>query len=309
MILPGEQVVSLLKSAEKSALIVAPFMRSEALSRLLKQVPSGIETTIITRWRLIDLLSRASDLEVYNLADELNARLLLRSDLHAKLFAADGRCLVGSANVTLSAFGWWKSANFELLVPVRRDDTCIVDFERELIARAVPATAEQRDQLQNALERFRNSAPVILSVEDSAQATGSLPAHWVPQIKNPEELYAVYKGDADTGKSLLQIMREELTEIGVPPGLDEEGFRAWVAGTITQTPFVVAVMMRFQEHSEVTEADVASILQKLDVEAPDAHEVLEVVGRWLTYFLQEPHETTRDTVKLIKMRRIDPVST
>ena len=308
MILPGEQVSSLLESAKKSALIVAPFMRSEALSKLLDHVPNDVETTIVTRWRLADLLSGASDLGVYDLADAMNADLLLRSDLHAKLFAADNKCLAGSANVTFSALGWRKPANLELVISVRRDDARIVEFERELKAGAVRATKAQKDQLQNSLDQLQNSTHVISPEEDGTRATGFLTAYWVPRIKNPEELYAVYSGNADAGQSLLQIMRDELAGIGAPPRLDEEGFRAWVAGTITQTPFFAALMKHFEGHGEVTEAEVASILQEFGGEAHNAREVLEVVGRWFTYFLQEPYETARDTVKLIKAKRVGSAS-
>ena len=155
MIPPGEQIASLLESAKNSALIVAPFMRSDALSKLLNHVPNGVETIIVTRWRLADLLSGASDLNVYDLADATNADLLLRSNLHAKLFAADNKCLAGSANVTLSALGWLKPANLELLISVRRDDARIVEFERELKAGAVRATMAQREQLQNSLDQLQ----------------------------------------------------------------------------------------------------------------------------------------------------------
>ncbi len=303
MILLGEQVSSLLESAKKSALIVAPFMRSEALSRLLNHVPNDVETTIVTRWRLADLLSGASDLGVYDLADAMNADLLLRSNLHAKLFAADNKCLAGSANVTFSALGWLKPANLELLISVRRDDALIVEFERELKAGAVRATVAQRDQLQNSLDQLQNSTYVISPAEDGTRATGLLNSYWIPRIKNPEDLYAVYSGNADAGQPLLRIMRDELAGIGAPSGLDEEGFRAWVAGTITQTPFFAALTKHFEGHGEVTEAEVASILQEFGEEAHNAREMLEIVGRWFTYFLREPHETARDTVKLIKAKR------
>ena len=72
--------------------------------------------------------------------------------------------------------------------------------------------------------------------------------------------------------------------------------------TIIQTPFVTAVVKHFEGYGEVTGADVAGILQEFCSETHNAHEVLEIVGRWFTYFLQDPLETVKDTVKLIKAR-------
>ena len=86
---PGDDIASLLCGAQKSALIVAPFMRSEALSRLLDSIPVGTETKIVTRWRPADLLAGASDFGVYDIAESKKVPLYLRHDLHAKFFAAD----------------------------------------------------------------------------------------------------------------------------------------------------------------------------------------------------------------------------
>ena len=43
MTMLGDDVTSLLGNAQHDALIVAPFMRSEALSRLLSSIPVGTE--------------------------------------------------------------------------------------------------------------------------------------------------------------------------------------------------------------------------------------------------------------------------
>ena len=91
MKIPADEIISLLSSARKSALIVAPFVRSESLSRLLDSVPVNIETMVVTRWRPADLIAGASDLSIYDVAEERAAQLYLRNDLHAKFFAADDK--------------------------------------------------------------------------------------------------------------------------------------------------------------------------------------------------------------------------
>ena len=126
----GDDITALLSSAQHNALIVAPFMRSEAFPRLLDSIPIGTETKVVTRWRPIDLLAGASDLPC--LRSGLNrrgCRYTYGTDLHAKFFAADNRCLIGSANVTHTALGWRTPANFELLAPAARSADHIVGFE------------------------------------------------------------------------------------------------------------------------------------------------------------------------------------
>ena len=301
----GDDITSLLGRAQNSALIVAPFMRSEALSRLLDSIPVGTETTVVTRWRPVDLLAGASDLSVYDLAASKKIPLYLRQDLHAKFFAADDLCLIGSANVTLTALGWRTPANLELLAPVARTASHIVEFEETLLSGSVRATAEQRDLLKELLGRLQR-LPAIMPETDDGGTKGLLPPSWIPRVRNPEELYSVYRGDSDVSHTTLQAMREDLAQIRAIPGMDEDEFRAWVAATINQTPLVSRVIQCIEEKGEVTEAAVKNLLGEIgaDINKYGPRDVLEVLERWLTYFLPEQYETARDSVKLIKAKKV-----
>ena len=302
---PGNDITALLRCAQNSVLIVAPFMRSEALSRLLNSIPVRAQTTVVTRWRPVDLLAGASDLGVYDLAESKKILLYLRQDLHAQFFAADDMCLIGSANVTLTALGWRTPANLELLTPADRTANHIVEFEETLLSGAVRATAEQRDRLEELLERLQRLPAVILEIDDETTG-GLLPPSWVPYTRNPEEFYPVYCGNCDVSRSVLQTMQKELAQIGTVPGMDEEGFRAWVAATINQTPLVSRVIQCIEEKGEVTESALKDLLVEVGANINESRprDVLEVLERWLTYFLPTQYETARDSIKLIKAKKV-----
>ena len=302
----GDEIISLLSEAQENVLIVAPFMRSEALYRLLENIPVGIETTVVTRWRPTDLLSGASDLGVYDLVASKSASLFLRYDLHAKYFATDDKCLIGSANVTQTALGWRTPANFELLVPVARTTETIVEFENELLTGAVQATAIQRDLLEELLKKLRELTVVIPETDENKTTMGLLSPSWVPRVRNPEELYSVYCGNSDFSRSAYRTMQEDLAQFGAVPGMDEEGFRAWVASTISQTPLVARVIQNIDTNGQVTEAELSSLLAKIGVDEKVHHsrDVLEVLQRWLTYFFPIQYETARDSIKLIRATKL-----
>ena len=303
---PGDDITSLLCGAQKSALIVAPFMRSEALSRLLDSIPVGTETKIVSRWRPADLLAGASDLGVYDLAESKKIPLYLRHDLHAKLFAADDMCLIGSVNVTLTALGWRTPANLELLTPAARTADHIVEFEEALFSGSVLATAEQRNRLEELLERLWRLPDVIASEIDDETTMGLLPPNWVPRTRNPEELYSVYCGDYDVSRSALQTMQEELKQIGTVPGMNEKEFRAWVAATINQTPLVGRVIQCINKEGQVTENTLNDLLAEIGIDDKEyrPRAVLEILERWLTHFLPTQYETVRDSIKLIKAKKL-----
>ena len=151
----GDDIVSLLTKARRDVLIVAPFMRSSPLARLLQSIQESVNVLIVTRWRPADIVAGASDLGVFDLTEANSIPLLLRHDLHAKLFIADDHCLIGSANVTATALGWRAPSNLELLAPADRSSPKISTFLTELKAGSVPATRGHQVRLRDLVEQLR----------------------------------------------------------------------------------------------------------------------------------------------------------
>lgn len=296
----------MLGGASRRVVVVAPFIRSVALDRLLSDVSPDVEATIVTRWRLADLVAGASDLAVFDVARQREAGLYLRQDLHAKFFAADDRCLVGSANVTAAALGWREPANLELLIPVKRTVAEVVAFEAEVLRGAVPASRALHDCLARLLE-----SDSLRRVEgtEAVQSTGDVEAlapDWIPSARNPEELYAAYSGESDVSRVAREAMGQELKTIGVPPGLSREEFRTWVGASLSGSVLVGSVLRRIDEVGQMTEADLAEVMGGMgaNAEEREPREVLEVLERWLTCFLPTEYETARDSVKLVRSRRL-----
>ena len=88
--------------------------------------------------------------------------------------------------------------------------------------------------------------------------------------------------------------------------MDEEAFRAWVAATICQTPLVDTVINHIDNEGQVTESALNGLLTEIGVDTQKyrTREVLEVLERWLTYFLPTQYETARDSIKIIKAKKV-----
>jgi hypothetical protein len=123
-------LVSNLKNLPSDVSICTAFLRSEALEALY---PSGQQSTrgrILARWRLGDLLSGASDFGAYRLANRLGFSFYIRPDFHGKVFSIPGcGIIVGSANATLSGFGFREVSNSEVctLVPDSKFNQVLLD--------------------------------------------------------------------------------------------------------------------------------------------------------------------------------------
>lgn len=308
MTVQGHRVRDLLGTAEREVLVVAPFIRSAALERLLDAAPAGVNTTIVTRWRPLDVLAGASDLGVFDIAEARAIRLLLRHDLHAKLFVADDRCLVGSANVTAAALGWREPTNLELLAKVSRRTAEIREFETTLLQTSTPATAVERDLVLELVERLRARLGSESSILAATEEVPSLvPETWVPRVGNPEDLYAVYCGDLDAVSRVARpTMAEELVQLGLAPGMSEDEFRRRVALAMADTPVVRKVLSLIDETGDVTESEFKELLDQVRADQPSASvaDSLVVLQRWLSHFMPDNYETTQETIRLIKAKRV-----
>ena len=305
----GDDIISLLATAEREVLIIAPFIRSSVLARLFQSIQESVDILVVTRWRPSDILAGASDLAVFDLTEASSIPLLLRHDLHAKLFVADDRCLIGSANVTATALGWRAPSNLELLAPVDRSSSGIGAFLTELRSGSVRATRNHQVRLRELVEQLRlKQSFIVPETADDENTPGLLPPNWMPRIVNPDELYSVYArgAEADVSRAVLPRMVDELTRLGVSPGMNGSEFRAWVSSSILQTPVVVGVLRRIEVEGSVNEEALAQLFDEIGVD-PNEHaprEGLKTLQRWLTYFLSDGYETTPESIRLIKAKEI-----
>ena len=109
------RVQQLFAQAKDRVVIVSAFVGMHALSSLLQVVPSSISTKIYVRWRLQDIYSRATDPEIFDIAQQHGAMLMCHNNLHAKAYIADDIALIGSANATRLGLGMLPRNNLELL--------------------------------------------------------------------------------------------------------------------------------------------------------------------------------------------------
>ena len=249
------------------------------------------------------MLSGVSDLRVLEIGKKRGIPLFLRDDLHAKLYVADHRCLIGSANVTETALGWRTPSNLELLVSVDRRHGAIEALLEELFQNAILANDLQRDRLQMLVDAVGQQKDFRIASVGDGGISSKLPTNWVPTIKTPADLFALYSGDEQrVMRTGIDVTRAELRRFQVPLGLREAGFRSWISAILAQTPVIERTINHIDDRRELNEGVFRDLLSQVgaDTDEYPARDRMKVLQRWLEYFFGGDYELVADSVRLVK---------
>lgn len=297
----GDVIVRFLREATSEVILVAPFIGATGFSQLVNAVPPGAKARVVTRWRPQDVLSGVSDLRALEICRTRGIPLFLRDDLHAKLYVVDNRCLVGSANITETALGWRTPSNLELLVPVSRCGV-VEEFLEGLFQKAVLAGDLQRDRLQMLLDDVGQQEYGAAVTGDGGNPS-EISTNWIPTIKTPEDLYALYSGDEHRVlRTAIEVTRAELRRFGVPSGLREAGFRSWIGAILAQTPIIERTISHIEDRRDMDEGTFRELLSSVgaDTDEYPIRDRMRVLQRWLEYFFGGDFELVADSVRLVK---------
>lgn len=276
-----QQIQQLLRAANERVVLIAPFIKKRLFQAALDAIPNSVtDISCVTRWSITEVAAGVSDPEIVDLVNaDGRAHVRLCHNVHAKLYAADTRCLVGSANLTGRATGLVSEPNLELLVETA---TTHPEVQRVLDAidqNAVPATLDLARQLREQAELIQSDeeAPQIVI---PGQRTRS--ARWLPETRRPERLYRVYCGrHRNIGRDVLGGVLRDLAELDIAPGLPEEEFAAVVRARLRELP-------ELRRLSDAGRLKLEEAREELVVSGARTHEqaqrAVETIAEWLRYF-------------------------
>ena len=117
--------------SKKSIRFYSAFIKQDAIEWLAENIDDGIDVNVICRWRFADIKSRVSDLSVYNYCKSNNWKFGVDLNLHAKIYIFDEtRVLIGSSNITKSAFGLRSDSNVEFGAAIQPEVTDLAKLNK-----------------------------------------------------------------------------------------------------------------------------------------------------------------------------------
>ena len=209
---PGTLLERLCAGA-RELFIAAPYVKVDALTRLMDLLASGASLTCITRWNVDDMASGASDLACRALVLEYGGAFRLHPTLHAKYYRIDDEVLVGSANLTNSAMGWSRKPNLEILCRPGQNFGAST-FQQRLLE----DTREVGDHEFSVWQ-----ACVAFSLKSESRSSFPRPSldDWRPATREPRHLELAYQGRYGQIASMdeQRAAIRDLELLRIPPGL------------------------------------------------------------------------------------------
>ena len=285
------RIGELFSSAKDEIVLVAPFIKTAALEKLLENVPLDVPIRCVTRWRADEIAAGVSDPEVFGLlAQREDYKLSLVDNLHAKLYIADQRCLVGSANVTMPGLGEIPGSNIEVLVETTAENPGVVRVLAE-IARVESFASAGRALAARAMANTRSGG----SDKESRDSS------WFPCSRRPErafELYRVAPAGYVTGVDRLVIL--DIDRAKIEGGLDRAQFRSAVRERLAQISLAKSLLAGTSD-MVLTRADAQLYLESLQIGEYSTEELWLAFVSWTTYYLSE--KVIRQEIAEVVLRR------
>jgi hypothetical protein len=265
------QVSELVAGAREQVTLVAPFIKAEVLAATLASVPDAVENiTCVTRWIPEEIAAGVSDPEIIELAaEDERLHIALCPRLHAKLYLADSLCLLGSANLTGKATGLAAYSNIEILVEVPAGHGEVSRVLADIQMQAIKASPHMA-------ELARKQADLLRSEPERSSRQ-----EWYPVTRRPEAVYGYYCGRTQYGRSVEAAILRDLAFLGVPPGLSEQEFSAWIEARL----YAIPILRTLVDGGSLTNVELQTALQEnTHMTGELAKRATETIAAWLRHF-------------------------
>lgn len=142
--------------SQNSITLVSAYLTIEGIDWILEKLSKDINCRVLSRWNCSDLVSGASDIEVFEKLKSRGYRLYILLDLHAKVVIVDKHKLfLGSANITNSGLKLVPGGNREIgtILSPDEEDLALIDA---LFDEAILVDEDIYKEFCNELQRFKD---------------------------------------------------------------------------------------------------------------------------------------------------------
>ena len=248
----------------------------------------------ITRWRVPELASGVSDIEVYPLLRELDVPLYISFRLHSKLYRfSNGNVICGSCNATGKGLGLVDDPNIETASVVSHLNITDEIELKKLADSSIRVTDNVYEEFRKAVEECPPTPPfktAELEIYQRYTNNKTFLLSDLPATKNPELLISTIQNCGDESELDVPIIADCVNfRISVSR---EEQIEDELASSFCESAFVKAIVSEIRSRESMSFGEVTSFVHDRcrDVPLPyrsDVKRRVNTLYNWLCYFFED----------------------
>ena len=234
-------------------LIVAPFIKLDALTNLVDACDDISQLQVVVRWQATDLVSGVSDVEIYPYLRDKGIPLFRHSSIHLKMLVFNhSLAFHTSGNITRKGLGLISAGNVEIGCSLHLEDGDWFNLLK-LLAESLEVDENVYEQAKtyvcdNAKDPDPLSPMILKSSEDKEFSKNALPA-----TESPEVLYQFYSAKMDPRQKMQEAAEctHDIVVYSIPSGLDEAEFYVFLGKSFKSHPFIAELVAYIQSAESI----------------------------------------------------------
>ena len=273
---------------------ISAFSKGEAIN-VLRDAFDREHCYVLTRWRVPELSSGVSGIDVYPILDKLGIPLYISFRLHSKLYRfTDGRAICGSCNATSSGLGLNQHQNIETASIVQSLD---IDDEiaiKKLTDNSLRVTDAIYEEFKSKVEAFPPIDPFQTNeLEIYRRHIGSKQflLSDLPASKTPEALMELLQEKENIAQLSPQAIADCI-KFDINPNSHSSSMKRIIASTFCDSPFVKNIVAEIRKNSSMSFGAMTSFVHDhcRDVPLPfrsDVKDRVNTLYNWLSCFFDD----------------------
>jgi hypothetical protein len=286
----------------ESLYIYVPYIKLPQLTSLVKDNVNI--KAVIVRWEPRDLITGASDLEIYPFLKEKGITLYRNPRFHLKAFVNSGKsAFIGSANISQRALNdpALIKYNYELATicdELSLDDRLyfnLIEAESVLVTDLI--YEQIKSQLPEKVATFPKESDFEIDIQypDKNFSIASLPMTY-----SVDTLYRIYETQEGLHEVELNCTLHDLAIYNIPLGLSLTDFKNRLKSNFFNHPFIRAFLANIDNEGEVYFGRAKEWIHKncSDVPTPRKWEITEniqILYRWIVALGEGSYQVDRPT--------------
>ena len=233
------------KIEHQQIFLYVPYIKTRILKKLLEGIDSQI--TIITTWKINDLISGSSELELYQFCKENNITLYIHNKIHLKVYSVNMEsAIVASGNISQN--GLMEGGNYEAGVLVDKLEISDRLYLEKIKREAIFVDDKVYQIYLDEYEKCKKQAPEQKDFEDPKiipQKDYFLKSS-LPMTKNLDDLIQGYINinsnlEPSNNSETAACIYHDLTNYSIESGLSKKEFLEKLKVQFFSHPFILKI--------------------------------------------------------------------